>query len=162
MPLDPSNTVMFEGARIIFRNFAGEEGPMNAAGDRNFCVVIADPEIAEQMAADGWNIKQGKESPDGDVRDPSLQGKVSFRNYPPKVYLITSRGRTALSEDEIDVLDYSTFKNVDLIVRPYNWAVGDKVGVKAYLKTMYVTLEEDELDQKYSDVPDADKKHDEE
>jgi hypothetical protein len=69
--------------------------------------------------------------------------------------MITSRGRTDLGEDEIELLDYSNFKNVDLIFRPYTWSVGGKSGVKAYLKSMYVTIEEDELDLKYSDVPDA-------
>lgn len=153
--LDPNTTVLFEDARIIFRNFAGNEGPMNAAGDRNFCVVLTDPDVAEQMAADGWLVKQGKESPDGDVRDPYLQVKVSYKGRPPKVVMITSRGRTELGEDEIEVLDWSQFKNVDMIIRPYKWTVGAKSGIKAYLKSMFVTIEEDELDLKYADVPDA-------
>lgn len=161
MPLNPNNTVMFEGARIIFRNFAGAEGPMNAKGDRNFAVVISDPDVAAAMEADGWNVKQGREAPDGEVRDPYLQVKVSFDNYPPSIYMISSRGRTKITEDMVEMLDWSNFTNIDLTVRPYNWTVGDKAGVKAYLKTMYVTLEEDELDLKYKDVPDADKRSDE-
>ena len=38
------------------------------------------------------------------------------------------------------------FSNVDIIIRPYEWAPG---AIKAYVKTMYVTIEEDELEQKY-------------
>lgn len=158
MPLNPNNTVKFEDARIIFRNFAGKEGPYNAKGNREFAVVISDPEVADAMAADGWNVKQGKESPDGDVRDPYLTVKVSFDVFPPNVYMITSRGRTRMTEDMIEMLDWSDLKTVDLIVRPYSWNVNGKDGVKAYLKTMYAVIEEDDLDKKYADVPDADQK----
>lgn len=155
MALDKNTTVLIEDARIMFRNFRGEGTPMNQEGNRNFAVLL-DPAVAETMAADGWLIKPPKEMPSGDIRDPYLSVKVSFKGRPPKIVMITSRGRTDITEETVNLLDFCIFKHVDLIFRPYQWEVGDKSGVKAYLKSMYVTIEEDELDLKYADVPDAD------
>ena len=45
---------------------------------------------------------------------------------------------------------------MDLILNPYEWAVNGKTGVKAYLKSIFVTIQEDELERKYADVPEID------
>ena len=41
---------------------------------------------------------------------------------------------------------------MDLIIKPYVWEVGGNTGIKAYLKTMYVTAADDPFYQKYRDV----------
>lgn len=145
------NTILMEDCRIVFRNFSGKEGKYNREGDRNFCVLLPD-HLAEQLDEDGWNVKALKAREEGDPDQPYLMVTVSFKGRPPKVVMITSRGRTDLSEDEIEVLDWADLKQVDLIVRPYNWVVGEKSGTKAYLKSLFVTIDEDELDLKYADL----------
>jgi len=145
------NTVLMEGVRIIFRNFTGKEGQYNKAGDRNFAVVV-DEDNANKMAADGWNIKKidPREGYEEDGVTFYLPVAIRFDVFPPRVVLVTSHGRTQLGEDQIEMLDWADITNVDMIVRPHNWEMpGGKTGVKAYVKTMYVTIEEDALEAKY-------------
>lgn len=155
------NTVTLENVRIIFRNFAGKEGPFNSEGDRNFAVLLT-PEMADGLSNDGWNVKTTKEREVDDEMvggEPYLPVKLSYKGRPPTVVMITSRGRTHLSESEVELLDYADIKNVDLIVRPFDWAVNNKTGRKAYLKSIYVTIEEDDLELKYADVKVAGSRH---
>ena len=149
------NTVLLEGVRIIFRNFAGKEGQYNREGDRNFGVIIPDARTAEQMLQDGWNIKYLKPREDDEEGEetPWLQVSVNFdKGRPPKIVQITERGQTMLDVNTVELLDWAEIKNVDLIVRPYNWNVSDRSGIKAYLQSMFVTIEEDELERKYAEM----------
>lgn len=148
------NNVRIEGARIGFRNFSGEEGRFNPKGRRNFCVFL-EIEVANEMEKEGWNVKWLQPRDEGDDPQPYLQVKVVFGKIPPKIVLVTSHGKTRLDEDTINILDWAEIENVDLVIRPYNWEANGRTGVSAYAKTMYVTLKEDEFENKYYDVPDS-------
>ena len=144
-----------ENARIIFRNFAGKEAKFNPAGRRNFCLLL-DNENAEIMKEQGWNVKTlAPRDPDAEPQ-PYIQVKVVFDNFPPNIWLISGGKKTRLDEDTVDSLDYAEIENVDLIVTPYMWDISGKTGITAYLKTMYVTIAENEFEKKYRDLDEDD------
>ena len=156
MPQDNYETL--EDVKIIFRNFKGREGPYNKEGDRSFAALLT-PEQATYFQREGWNVKTTKER---EVDDEMLGGEpylpvavhYSDRGRPPTVVMIGSRGRTNLDIDTIELLDFADIVNVDLKVRPFDWGpINGKYGRKAYLQAIYVTVNEDDLELKYADVP---------
>lgn len=147
------DNIVVENARLIFKNFAGEESKFNRAGNRNFCVIL-DGDSAEDLRQMGWNIKALRSREDEDEPTYYLQVTVAFGNFPPKVIMISGKTKTVLDEESIATLDYAEIANVDLIIRPYHWEVNGKEGIKAYLKTMYVTIEQDVFAGKYDCLDD--------
>ncbi|TET24334.1 MAG: hypothetical protein E3J73_08420 [Candidatus Bathyarchaeum sp.] len=152
LPPEVNSNITIENARIGFRNFTGKESQFNRPGSRNFCIFL-EPELAKTLDSDGWNVKFLEPRDPDEERQAYLPVEVKYMRYPPKITLITGGGMQILDEDTVNILDWAEFESVDLIVRPYNWELNDKRGVKAYLKTMYVTIVEDELAKKYRDVP---------
>lgn len=142
------DNIILEDVRIAFRNFAGKESKYNAKGRRNF-VVFLDPDLAEKLYDDGWNIKTLKPRDDEEEPQAYMQVAVNYEHIPPRIVLISNGQQTILDEESIDILDWAEIDTIDLIIRPYEWDVNGKTGVKAYVKTMYVTLEDDPLSAKY-------------
>lgn len=143
---------MIENAKIMFKNFSGIGSDYNAEGDRNFCVCL-DDDLAVAMKEDGWNVKYLKPREEGDISQAFLKVTVRYGNWPPKIVLVSKNNKSLLKEDEVKLLDYAEIDNIDMTITPSEWSRNGRSGVKAYLKTMYVTIAEDEFESKYSDIP---------
>ena len=147
-------TRIIEDARLMFKNFSGAESEYNAAGDRNFCVVL-DPETAQEMREVGWNVKELPPRPDYEDEGPTeyIKVKLSYRfeERAPLIVRINGKKRVNLTERTVSSLDWDDIEHVDLEIRPYNWEKGSRTGVTAYLKSMYVTVKEDKLAAKYAE-----------
>lgn len=140
-----------ENARILFRNFRGDEQKYNPAGKRNFCVVIPE-EYEQKLIDDGWNIKHLDPRDEDDSPTAYLQVTVRYDSYPPMIYMISNGRKTLLDSETVELLDRAEIDNVDLVISPYYWEMGSKSGVTAYLKEMYVTVRVSRFAEKYADM----------
>ena len=150
--------ITIEGARIIFRNFAGKESKYNAAGRRNFGVCI-DNEDAELLAEEGWNVKYLKPREEGEEPQAYISVRVNYEVIPPAIYMVTKKRKVLMNEKTVATLDNADIENVDLVINPRFWT--DNNGerkITAYLKTAYFTIQEDAFYDKYSkyDEPEQD------
>lgn len=151
------SNITIEDAHIGFKNFSGKEDKYNPAGKKNFCVFI-ERELAQTLEEDGWNVRWLEPKDPSDDPQGYLQVSVSYDNIPPKIVMITSGGKTLLNNETVCALDWAEIESIDLIIRPYNWVLhegtkNEKRGVKAYIKSMYVTIVEDEFEKKYYNIP---------
>lgn len=145
--LELENAVIGRGG---FRNFAGEKSTFNPTGKRTFTVIL-DEATGHQLEDAGWHIRW--RTPRDEMEDPQalFTIEVKFGDYPPKVMLITGKNHTMLDESNISLLDSAEISKADIIVRPYNWEVNGKSGTKAYVKSLYVTVQDDDFGGRYSD-----------
>lgn len=149
-----ASKIAIENAQIRFRNFSGKPGEYNLQGFRNFCVLL-DEELAVRLQTDGWNVKRLKPKSDDDYPEPYLSVTVSFKIKQPRVVLIATNGKSILTEETVGLIDFADITYVDLVIEPSEWNVNGKSGIKAYLSSIYVTVQEDEFEKKYYDTPDS-------
>jgi hypothetical protein len=140
----PNGYLEINEARIIWPNFEGRGDRFNKQGDRNFHLVIPDPEIADALLNDkneygaGWNVKI-KTRDDGEPPFMHMMIKVKFNGRGPNVYLVSGNKQVPLNEDTIKCLDDIDIMSVDLDVRPYDGEMASGQAFRtAYLSAMRV------------------------
>ena len=138
-----------KNAILMYKNFGGAAKKYNAKGLRNFHIKL-EPEIAKTLEEDGWNIKWDEPKEDGDLPIAHIKVAVRFDNYPPRVILITKKGRSVLDEDSVEILDWAEIEKADLVLTGSRWDVQGKQGIKAWLRKAFVTLSDDDLESEYA------------
>lgn len=153
--MDRIDNLIIENAKIIFKNFSGKETPYNRKGDRNFAVIIEDPETAQNLANIGWKVKTLKPLEEDGEPGYYIPVAVSYKAYAPVIDLITKRNRVNMTEETIGSLDFAKIKSADIILSPYPWSVNGRSGYKAYLKTGYFVIDEDPFAEKYAHLDES-------
>lgn len=134
-------------ARIIFRNFAGNPDKYHKSGGyRSFNVIIDNPQYAQDLGNEGWNVKIMPPRDDGEEPNHRLEVCVSYKLRKPKIIMVSQRGEVELFEDDLETLDFADIDSVDLKLNPSHWEDDDgNEHVKAYLYSMKVYVNEDDL-----------------
>lgn len=147
--------VLLEDATMIFRNFAGRPTLYNSEGDRNFSVILT-PEQAEDLTKRKWRVKQLKARDEEEQGDFHLKVTLNYKKgRPPRVVMVTSKGRTELGADEVGLIDVADVEKADMLLNGW-WSDMAGGGFSAYLKTIFVHIREDELEMRYAYLPEAD------
>lgn len=144
--------ILMDNVKIKYPNFAGIRKQFNDEGDRNFVVVIEDPEIAEELRERGFNIKIKTPDNPGEVPEMQFKVVVSYRYSAPIAYLKTGRKLKELTEETIGILDSIEMERVDLDLRlGKEWSAGGRTGRTAYLDKIVVVQEVDRFLARYAE-----------
>lgn len=149
------NKLVIENARLIYKNFSGKGDNYNREGDRNFAVIIDDPNAAEALANAGWNVRPLISKDPDEEPTHYIKVKVSFKVRAPKVRLLSNHKQVFLNENTISSLDFAKIEECGVVISPYMWEVNGKHGISAYLDSMYAKIEDDPFADKYADYADA-------
>lgn len=149
--------LVFKDAKIMFKNFEGREKKNNRAGDRNFCVRIDDPEEAQQLAADGWNVKTLGPHDGEEDEVHFIQVRLNYNSgRPPKITIRTANNEIYYDEDTVKNLDGAELAGIRIVINPYHWEVNGKKGIKAYLHSFSADLVDESFffdDDEPNDLP---------
>ena len=145
----PKGILQIDDAKIIFKNFEGRGDKFNRAGDRNFSLLIEDPNTADALVKEGWNVKIKPGRDEDEEPFMRLPVKVKFTEYGPNVYLRTLDRVNKLDEESISCLDNIDIESVNMDIRPYDWEVNGRTGRTAYLQSMEVVQRIDRFSARY-------------
>lgn len=145
----PKGILQIDDAKIIFKNFEGRGDKFNREGDRNFSLLIEDPNTADALVKEGWNVKIKPGRDEDEEPFMRLPVKVKFTEYGPNVYLRTVDRVNKLDEESISCLDNIDIESVNMDIQPYDWEVNGRTGRTAYLQSMEVVQRIDRFSARY-------------
>ena len=142
--------LIIENAYLMFRNFSGEKGQYNKNGDKNFCVRIDDPELADQLAKDSWNVRMLDPKEEGNLPTYYLPVAVSYEYRPPRITMYRDHRSIEMSLDNVGELDAEHILQADVVINPSSWNDNGTWRIKAYLSRLCVVVENDPFAEKYA------------
>lgn len=174
------NTLIMTGVELQGKNFSGSTGlwwdKFNDGTSRKVALKLS-PEEAEWFASRGGKVRvipaNPPQYPDATMfievrlgykgKKPPKPGQPwnTFENGPRVVMVVPGGKNTDLTEDTVGNLDRCYIRNVDMEVRmaPARLKDGSVVnrngvpGITLYAERIYATVQINELDARYSDIP---------
>lgn len=158
-----NDTLKLEGVKLTWLDFKGQ-GKYNKTHAREFHVIL-DREMAEELEAQGYNIRWPKpfetdeELPEGfeDRRLPTM--KVTLSRTPNvsrlvRIYTVEEGYKYRVdtrNNNELDDLDDlgPDILYADIVINPYHWEIDGRKGISAYVASLYLILATDEFSHKY-------------
>lgn len=150
------NMLQFDHARLCFKNFKGEEGKYNRAGDRSFAIVVETEEQYDALKADlnkydiGWNVQKKESKEAGGDPFMYLKVKLKFNDNGPGVYLIAGNSRTKLNEHSVGILDDINILDVCVDVRPYDSEISGSPFRAAYVHAIQIVQDVDRFEAEFA------------
>ena len=157
------NIVEVRDTRFIFRtNFAGDPAKDRFKDTRRKASLIIPPDLANDLIAEGFNVKQTQPS---DEYDRPAEYYVNIiANYnsrvQPRIFLVNGNTVTKLDENTVGLIDDIRVENVNVILNPW---IRDQFH-SLYITTMYVEQKTDydpfaeKYEQQNSESPEWDDK----
>lgn len=160
-PIKELPLLTIEDVEFMYQtNFAGvARPPYDEEGDRYFNAKI-DPEIAEALARDGWNVKWTKPgknhpNPEEHVAEPYVVVSLGFKFRAPQIVLIRDGRPTVITEKNVAILDSTEFEKVDVTIRARHWEGPQGSGYKAWLAEFFGHVKMTDLGKKYAYLLDS-------
>ena len=151
--IERDGEIIIEHGQILYRNFSGIGSQYNREGDRNFNVIIDDPEIAQRLQEEGWNVKCRVPRDPDDSPTHHLKVNVNFGSRrPPEIYIHTGSNIRTLNEETVKELDHMDIVDCSMIITPYHYKGNSGDGISGYLKSLRVVIREDRLAHIYDDL----------
>lgn len=136
-------------ATILSRNFGGTKFDPRG-GKRSFCMLIKDPNMVDELAAQGIEIKYTKVRKEGDEAKPYVVVNVNFNSkVPPVIQVIADGNITKMEEEFVAELDFVEIQKADVVINTGHWVYNGKEGDSVYLKALYLTVVRDAFASEY-------------
>lgn len=141
-------SLVIKDAEMYFKNFRGRELAFNPAGKRTFCVRI-DGRKAKKLRKDGWSIKEIYFNKSHTKKrwflPVTIYESCADTKINSKVVAIISDVRglkvcKQLNGRSLGVLDVVDIEHLNMVIRGYEYNVGGRHGIKAYLRNADVYI----------------------
>lgn len=138
--------------KIAYSNFSGSPTQYNPEGGKRSVTFVIPDDIADELINEGWPVRK-QEFDDGTSRY-LLDAAFLFRTRngqprDPKIFIVRDNRLIHVTEDTADALDRADIVSVDAVIAASYWEYAGRSGIKAYINSMYLTIKENPIDEKY-------------